>query len=457
MNKALSGLLLSFLLGLGTACSLAGPAATPTPPGQVATPSQTAEIPKPDAGTPLLPVLPGEPTPSASPEGALSPIALPDSLKVVYLKDGELWLCTRVGSRQLTTAGGAYALRLSDDGQLAAFSRQVGDFQAELWVVDLAGGGERRLVGVDAFNAIAEGVRDPNAMAVIPHQFEWVPGEHLLAFGATQVYAGPSDVLLHDLQIVNADNGERWTLLQPGEGGQFTYSPDGKQVAIVTPTDISLMNANAGNWRLALNYPQVTTYSVYRYYAQPVWAPDSSHLRVAIPPADPLAGPLDPTNLWYIPTDGGAAYQVGSVVAVPVFDTPVSFSPDLSKLIYLQEIGMPSENRRELRIASADGSGEWVYAEGVMLGFQGWGDDSLHFSFVTGEEQAMYLGRLDAPAKPLSADPYGVYELSWVDGAFYVYTKQVDEGFELHLGSPGGGDVLIDVVTGAPPAFEVVD
>jgi hypothetical protein len=374
-------------------------------------------------------------------------------MKIVYVKEGDIWLWTPSSRAQRTTFGDVHRLIISPDGELVAFTRRVDDFHAELWVVGSAAGEARQLVGVGAFDAIAEGVRDTNTVAVNPDQFAWVPGSHHLAFNSYQVFEGPGGVPLDDLQIADADTLERWTLLQPGQGGHFTYSPDGSQVAIVTPTDISLMDANAGNWRFVLGYEQVNTYSEYRYYVQPAWATDGSYLRVAIPPTDPLDQSLS-TELWYLPGDGAPAYLVGQIWPVPFQDTPVAFSPDLSCLIYLAETGLPSENRRDLRIAQADGSAERVYQNGVQLRFLGWGPDSNHFAYVSGEEAVALMGILDAPAAPLPGDPYGVYVLHWVDPQHYVVVRQGMDGFELVLSRLDGANLLLDQVSGPPPELD---
>jgi hypothetical protein len=107
----------------------------------------------------------------------------------------------------------------------------------------------------------------------------------------------------------------------------------------------------------------VITYSEYRYYAEPVWAQDSSELRLALPPADPLAEARQPTAIWRIPANGEAAQQIGSVPAAPFFMQPVVFSPDFSHLLYLAETGEPAQNLSELYIANGDGQGAWVYQQ----------------------------------------------------------------------------------------------
>lgn len=446
-------LFLSFLLFLGFSASC-------RPTDKQVTPSEPPGTFIPASAQPLTvtetPSGPERPTTIASeslPESGSPPENLPDLLEIVYLKERNIWLWTPAGRTQLTSSTDVYDLRLSPDGALVVFTRRVGDYQAELWLSETRGGEARRLVGADAFDAIAEGVRDANTVAVNPYQFEWVPGSHRVAFNSVQFFEGPGFSLLNDLQIVDADSFERWTLLNPGSGGEFNYSPDGSQVAIVTPTEINLMDANAGNWRLVLPYEQVATYSEYRYYAQPVWSPDSKFLRLALPPTDPLDEGL-PTELWILPADGNAAEKVGELWPLPFFDTPVAYSPNLESLIYLIQSGAPADNRRELRIARADGSQEQAYREEHLLRFLGWGLDSSHFVTLSAEENLAQIGGVDGRNSALPGDPTGGYSVHWIDERLYVFVKEGVDGFEIHLQSLDGGTMLLDVVTAPPPKID---
>jgi hypothetical protein len=203
-----------------------------------------------------------------------------------------------------------------------------------------------------------------------------------------------------------------------------------------------------------LTYELVNTYSEYRFYAAPVWSSDNSFMRVAIPPKDPLAETRLPTNLWTIPVDGSSPFQVGSVMAVPFFEQPVAFSPDLSRIIYFSEQGSPAENRRELHLAAFDGSGDRVYSEYSLLHLLSWSVDSAKFSFNVGEDQEAWIGSLDASPALLTSDPYGIIDLRWIDARNFLYLQQRIEGFEFYLADTDGGTILLDSVLGSPPVYD---
>ena len=135
------------------------------------------------------------------------------------------------------------------------------------------------------------------AISAVPSQLEWKPGTHILAFNTRMTFEGPGLFLGDDHRLVDADSGALSLLLAPGNGGDFYYSPDGAKIALTLPEEILVVDADGTNRLSLLSFPFVITYSEYAYYPPVSWAPDSSFLRAAIPPADPLAAPADPTAI----------------------------------------------------------------------------------------------------------------------------------------------------------------
>jgi hypothetical protein len=129
MKTPVSILFLTLLLGI-PACGSAAPLTTPEPaPITLATTTPVTEI-----GTPESP--PPTPTTSLSTD-----ILSPSGLRVVYLREGNLWSWTETGgSQQLTGTGDMSTARLSDDGQLLAFMRG-----REVWMVRMDGTDARLL------------------------------------------------------------------------------------------------------------------------------------------------------------------------------------------------------------------------------------------------------------------------------------------------------------------------
>lgn len=450
INRAI--ILLLVVLSMSLACSLLQPAKTPDP-GAVetqvaATFTAAAEGDHPVATSSTQP---SETTADATtPEPELTPE--PVGLRVVYTIEDTIYLWQEGQEPKAISGDGnpIYSLDLSDDGQVVAFTRQIGEVQAELWAVNVDGSNERVLVSQADFTAY-----DPEALAVVPYQFGWVPDSHLLAYNTNQVFEGPGLGLYDDLRLVDADRINPATLLSPGQGGDFYYSPDGSQIAITTPTTISLINADGSNRRASvLEYDPVLTYSEYQYYAQPQWLPDSSGLKVMIPPVDSLSEPRPPTSVWEIPLDGSPATKTGEIVTMPFFADSAAFSPDLTKIAYLIEAGEPSQNIHELHFVNPDGSADQLYHTEPVLNFRGWAKDGIRFAFTVGDEQALQLGQIDTAFSPSAAAPTSVYRLQWIDDERYLYLQASDAGATLYLGDFSGSPLALDEMPDANTTFD---
>jgi hypothetical protein len=406
-----------------------------------ATPASTSQ--------PVLPSPIPEPVQIGVPISPTQGANTSDMLRVAYLQGQDISLWTEAGgSRQLTRGEQVHQLRISPDGQMVAYTRGVDPFHEELWIIGTDGSGERRLVGMDEFSAI-----DPHALAVVPATFEWIPGTHLLAFNTRQVVEGPGSAMYNDLHLANADSGQIQTLLAPGHGGQFFPSPDGRQIALTSPSSLSLINVDGTNLRQnVLDYAPITTYSEYQYYAQPVWRTDSSSLLVAIPPPDPLAIPLPPTTLWQVPVDGTKAKQIGKIATGPFFGMDVFYSPDRGHILFLDSSGNPDQNLQALHIARPDGSQDTVYTTAAALTISAWAPDSQHFTFSLGNPGVLQLAQIGGKFQALLGPLSNLVDFRWVDNEHFVYVRPGADGYEIHLSNLQGQDVLL----GTTQAFQSI-
>lgn len=437
---------------LTAAAAVLAPPAAPSETGAPATGAPGAE------STPAAPGVDGGATQAPPAQEHSAP-----ALLLAYLSSGDIWAWDEAaGARQLTRFGDVSTLTISGDGQRIAFQRQISDNEVELWVVDAAGGNPRVLEDVPALKDM-----DPGALGVAPNQVEWIPGTHVLAYNTRQLLQGPGAVQYNDLRLVDADNLEHSTLLAPGDGGMFYYSPDAGRIAVVTSEKIFLMNSDGSDRLEVLSYTPVLTYSEYAYYAKPVWAPDGSHLRVAIPPSDPLSNPAQPTGLWYIPAEGGAAQQVGSVVANMFSGSEPFFSPALDRIAYIRRTGAPESNQYELHLAAPDGSDDTVYTSGGNLFFDSWTDEAGRFIYNQQSEggPVYYLGSLGAEPAALSGQGPalpgqgpGIASLKWLgEGKYLVLTgSYASQSWSLLFGEEGAEPVKVADMQGALPGFEGV-
>ncbi len=409
-------------------------------------PAQTTPTPTPWDYTPPLPEVAATPVP-------VDAFEAPTGLQIAFIKDGDVWLWTaeQRQSIPLTDIGDAEGyLRMSDDGQLVAFVRGWDG----LWLVGTDGTEARSLV-----TSAELGELDPEGTGPALNRFEWVPGTHLLAFN-TRLQTAIGQAFSHDLHLVDADTLKWTTLLPPGEGGEFYYSPDGSQIALVTPNEISLIDADGSNRRdRVLTYTPVATYSEYQYYAQPVWAADGRALRVAIPPADPLTGSVQLMTIWHLPTDGSPAWLVRSVSAAPSLDPQaLSFSSDLSYVAYIQlrgtENALPEETTSWLELRRLESEDVMAIPDVDIL--FGWAPASRHIAYLLGrQDPQLQIGQWSGPAFPVSVDAGtpGVH-LGWLDAEHYLVTAGHDQAW----GAKGGSyDLILADITGSSTILASMD
>ncbi|MFW5941010.1 MAG: hypothetical protein ACOCXI_04370 [Chloroflexota bacterium] len=418
--------------------------AQPTPPPT----EEATEEPAPSATA----TQPAEATDEAAP--ADTPAPQPEMLRVVFSRENNAYLWTPgAGEQPLTDSGDVEGANISDDGQRVALIRD-----GHLWVVNGDGSDERQLTRDEDFAGMDLDDVASNIVGVRVYQTEWIPGTHSLLFNTNPQLEGPGLLLSNDLWRVDVDSGELTQLRSVGEGGNFTLSPDGSQLALVRPDNVSVMNLDGSNVRDLLSYTPVLTYSEYQYYAQPVWMPDGSALRVAIPPSDPMAQPAQATEIWHLPVDGGSPNLMGQVMAfMPQNQANVVLAPDGSRLAYLEESEAGGGARNLMLATLNDQVGEsTMYAESVNE-IRGWSPDAARLVFArhSGNTMSLSLGAPPAAPQNVGGGQSPVIALEWADDEQFVFTQQSGEGWDLILGNIAGETQTIATIAGQPPAFDV--
>jgi hypothetical protein len=379
---------------------------------------------------------------TAAPDATLEPAfpAPPPALRVVYTDlNGNVWLWTDDGSGsvQLTFTSDANDVRISDDGAVIVFTRVGVSYRTSLWAINYDGTNERQLLSEDFFNSIPH---DADSLYVQPYDMEFVPGTHILFYNTQPIYEGPGFFLTNDLRWINVDTLENSEFLAPGSAGKFSISPDGQTIAIITPTQISLINTDGSNIRNAvLTYPSVITYSEGQYYPSPVWSSDSSYMIVTIPPEDPLASANPPTAIWNVNVAGSSTLlcsvnSYGLMAVVP--------SPDLNSVAYLVQTGAPADNQRVLNIADIDcGAGSGYVTD--QLQFRTWFPDSSRMVWVSFSTDQVMYGQWGAGPSILY-NGTGGNDITFVDEERYIVTYP-DTGsyWTLAIGTVGYGNTII--------------
>ena len=397
--------------------------------------------------------IPPTDVPTIAPLETGAPTVLPTVpvvLTVAYVKDNNAWVWFEGGSPlQLTSVGDVNDVRISSDGTRVAYLRNTGSLSHELWVINSDGSNDHVLLSQADLQATYTGLPGDMPAGIGVFQFDWQPGTHELFYNTRPLYEGPGLGGYDDLQMVNADTSVKSTLFTAGEGGKFKFSPDGNRLAVITSTSISLVNADGTHlYSDVLAYPSVITYSEYLYYPNPVWAADSNSLKVVIPPADPLADPLTPSNIYSLAVDGSPAVMLGSIMAMPFNWPDEAISPDLNHLGFADPTGYSGSGVRDLNLANGDGSGVVLYLTADGAEFLGWLPNSLQFTFqaASGPDVGIHVSSTAEGYFTLTSDPSQILanSINWVDDTHYLSIWQNSGIKELKFSILEGPQTTVD-------------
>jgi hypothetical protein len=408
-------------------------------PFPTAEPGDTPTVYEPGDDTPG----PGEqaPTPTEQPSPTPEP-----ALLLVYTKGGNLWVSEDGGAPVQLTSGGADSDPvISPDGGEVLFRRELppslaGLYRFELRVINVDGSGERSVLGpadLPGEMGIPMESESPVLLDQLPFQVEWLRHAHALAFN-TRVEAGYGLQHKDDLWVIDLDADTVTELLPHPQGGMFAYSPDGSRIVVTTAYTVTMVNSDGANRRELVTFPFVNTASEYALRPVPVWAPDSSYARVAVPSAEPF-GPGATATLWQLPLAGSAVSlaTLSGEFLFPARDGRL-WSPDRARIAYAVPTA-PDPSIRELTIAQGDGASPVVYAT-ARLGLETWVPNTSRFIFWQNDPGEDYLGQLGEAATRLV--PPGVadrvFELAFADESSFAFTAGAVNNWTVYLGQIGG-------------------
>lgn len=361
----------------------------------------------------------------------------PDELRVAFVDSNKnLWVWQEDSSPiELVSSAMVSDAVLSPDGEWIVYTTTTSDgLVIELWAIRYDGSDQKLLVTHDEFMAMPlhPDFVDSTILTIAPYMIEFIPGTHTVAFNTYPQFEGPGLMDNKDLWYVNVDSGERRSLLSPSQAGHFYFSPDGSQMALVTPDRIDLLNTDGSDRRFGvLTYPFVLTYSEYAFHAVPLWAEDGSYLRVSIPPQDSLGDPSALTNIYHLYTDGSPANLLTSVNVAPLENAMLA--PDLNTFAYLEAVGDPTDNLSAIKVAYLSGTEPLEYTSGAVR-FGSWAPDSSHFYFNRWNPNEYFIGQEGAPGVIL-IDANPVMDFKWITSNSFLFLTQVGDDVEFRMGT----------------------
>jgi len=462
-RKMLFPLIVLFLVSL--ACNLTNQATQVKSIDLTATAQsdvQTAQFATQQTQLPTVTPIPVEtitPTPEVLP--SMSPAESGQIWAVFTDPSRNIWIWQDGGSaRQLTRGGDAGRALLSDDGNLIAFTRRVSSLETSLWVMKMDGTQQRELISAEKlmqFSIDWSSMGEQKSIGIVFDQVEWIPGTHTLAFSTRTIFDAPGTVYNYNIILVDADKGARKILLNAGQAGKFTYSPDGNQIALARPDQISLINADGSNLREAvLTFEPVLTYTEAVFHPELRWSAGSTYLRVVIPPPDPADLPLEWTKIFEIPIDGSPAYELSSLPIAPF--ASYGLSPDLEKIAYARAVGKRIENNLTISVIQVDGKNEVNYSTGDYF-YVNWSPDSQAIVFQKFSPMLTYLGDNKGNTVNLTdVDPAS--QITWIDKTRFLFYYHATRQNQIRLGIASGPSQVIAELPkredGASPMFDVV-
>lgn len=402
IRKALFTLFILIGIVLSASCSPDPRSPTPEP-----------NMPNSAATAPL------SPTPTAFPATASpSPTLKPTVLRVTYFKDGQLMLWTEgKGSRQLANTD-FEQVRISDDGQVVAYlgGNSLGIY--EIFAVNADGTNQRLLAGQDYSQNI-----QPAGQVV---SIDFAPASHMLYFVTDQ----------YDLHRLSADaNGSPAPVFGAGEGGFFSFSPDGQWMTLYHPNELVLAHLDGSGAQVAFQYPEDFGYTMIG--PEVIWEPDSSGFHIAS--ASGPQGSPDSMTVWFVPVAGDPVKQMS--YAGPY---GTNLSPDGRKVVYIYGQLEPID----VHVVAADGQDKTYNSYSsqsyVNLGVMGWTPDSKRFLLNLSKDGRLAIPYLCAVGeRPMKlTDTDYANSVSWVDSDRFLFVS----GGTLRLQRVGEPSRLVDTV-----------
>jgi Tol biopolymer transport system component len=284
------------------------------------------------------------PTPGSVATALSSPAAAPSNesgLAVAFVKDGniQLWDESTGQIQTILNTGDVIAVTMSDDGQVIAFLRRSvvqrteGEWfeQSALWAVDRNGGNPRELVSAESLRQRLNAAERDSTN--IP-QMQWIPGTHRLLFSGWKYIVqaeGESHAIPEGLYLADADARTDTILVPAGNNLRFVPSPDGGQVALMSPNSLGFINVDGSNPR-----SDVLTYSSLALpgpvFPTGVWTRDSQAFVVTASFENTSTGMN--FTVWRVPVDGSPPETLAEILRSE--PGSATFSPDGKHVAFVQ-------------------------------------------------------------------------------------------------------------------------
>lgn len=326
----------------------------------------------PPAPPTTLTRLPGEssPTPWSTPRPPLPPLpripdeglALPEGALVVVADEAGLLLFEGAAKGRRLVEGPVGGFKISPDGRWVAYeaiTREEPLPKSGLWVVGTGTGRPRPIVNaaeVERLAPVPPADSEISRAAIAGDRWGWTPDSGALIFGTFQQFLDEpySAISRDDLWKKSLAGGDAAQLMVPGQGGRFSFSPDGSRMVIIRVgldddriiNNLAIASSTGRDWRELLRMAPLRTGSEWIVYPKPQWSADGQTLLLALtrpaPSREGWADPEAPTPLIRLAMDG--SYRtVGPMVVLGRRDEYNGlWSSDGRSVAYFQSLTTPA-------------------------------------------------------------------------------------------------------------------
>ena len=391
---------------------------------------------------------------------------------VAFVQDDDLWVWSEAtGQTQiLVDAGDVIRVELSDDGALAAFVRRsYRNEESALWVVGLDGSSPRELVSAAELRSNLDAAETDSTDFA---QVEWIPNTHLLLYSPAAASGGQGQGggRQGGVYLVGADGSTQAEIAPAEASNEFSASPDGGHVAMVTPTGLSFYSFEGGRLRRdSLTYP--ATGVPFPFTPWGAWTQDSSAFLIAAPAETGI-------TIWRVPVEGALSQ---ALITVDDANLQVVFAPDGSSAAMVRQgatverldsvpplsfggpdgVFTPRLAGREVAAATffvslPDDLGPLAAPRDTFVNLPVWSPGGPAYLFDGKSLREFYpicpnASQMIEVCGPAIQIPLEFGEFEWVDGNRFLFVAGPPR--QLYLGDQAGGATL---VAEDPASFDAV-
>jgi dipeptidyl aminopeptidase/acylaminoacyl peptidase len=407
-----------------------------------------------NAGSVPVAAVPPTPTPIPSPTIPAVPdsgVSVVVNALLTYADEEGLWLVTMDANDETPAADDPLLLveganveqpMISPDGRKIAYIAS-GEEANSLRVFSLDNGEDQLLVDTSELPVMIE-----SDTAVLIGQIEWLNRGRGLAFNTYFLnLAGPGAGERVDLWTVKLD-GTVTERFEAGQGGGAFALSGANQVILSQMDGVVRANLDGTEAETVIEFDFINTASEYVYYPQAQWTADGSAY-VAIPDDDPWQDDSQAT-LWRIPANGPAE-EMAALPGNILFD-PVQWSPDGSRLAFVQRLMDPSNPPPVLVLADGNGRNAAPYTSDAQLALYGWSPDGEHFVYAGSDFVA--VGQVDVPPVKIEIEG-GTAVMQWLNQSTFITAANAGGEWNLTASNLDGETTQLATANTTPPQFDV--